>query len=340
MASVLLGYVVVVRGGFSRKNGGSDVDQQLTAFEHYEHGLVLKRVKMFGAAIQDFQKAAGDDQYAGKAHLQIALCLRAIERHEDAIQEFRQALAVGRFSSDEQRHIFYHIGQTLESLGRHADSIEIYGRICNEAPGFRDVAKRIKYLNAGGRGPLPESQDWWQASLEALLARGRELTPHFVSALEQTGQWFSRHAGTAKPRHRSDRAPAGSRGLSGQRASHGLSSKRQGQQASRDRSMENRRHPRVPVRLNSHFSSKGQALVGEGELRDLSPWGCRVTSPVSIPVGTNVECFIFAQDAVYPFVIEGATVRWINAREFGLSFTNVRPAVRQQIAQLCRKQAA
>ena len=75
-------------------------------------------------------------------------------------------------------------------------------------------------------------------------------------------------------------------------------------------------------------------------MRDLSPWGCRVTSPVAFPVGENLECCIFPQDAANPFVIDGATVRWINAREFGLSFTSVRPGVQRQIAQLCRTQAA
>jgi hypothetical protein len=33
-------------------------------------------------------------------------------------------------------------------------------------------------------------------------------------------------------------------------------------------------------------------------------------------------------------------VRWINSQEFGLSFTNVRPGLQRQIAQLCRTQAA
>jgi len=79
---------------------------------------------------------------------------------------------------------------------------------------------------------------------------------------------------------------------------------------------------------------------GEGELRDISLWGCRVTSPVAVPVGADLECCIFPQDAANPFIIDGATVRWISSHEFGLSFTSVRPAVQRQIAQLCRTQAA
>jgi hypothetical protein len=48
-----------------------------------------------------------------------------------------------------------------------------------------------------------------------------------------------------------------------------------------------------------------------------------------------VECCIVPQDAVNPFTIEGATVRWSRSQEFGLAFTKMRPDVQRQIAQLC-----
>ena len=77
-------------------------------------------------------------------------------------------------------------------------------------------------------------------------------------------------------------------------------------------------------------------MTGDGELRDLSPGGCRVTSLVAVPVGVELECCIFSQDAGNPFTIEGATVRWSRPQEFGLAFTKVRPGVQRQITQLCR----
>jgi hypothetical protein len=80
-------------------------------------------------------------------------------------------------------------------------------------------------------------------------------------------------------------------------------------------------------------------VTGDGELRDLSPGGCRVTSLVAVPVGAELECCIFSQDAGNPFTIEGATVRWSRPQEFGLAFTKVRPGVQRQITQLCRARA-
>jgi PilZ domain len=316
------------------------MDQQMSASERYKHGLVLKRVQMFYPAIDDFRKAALDPQYAGKAHVQIALCLRSADRHEEAVMAFRQALASSTFSSEERRYILYHMGQTLESLGRYAESLEVYGWIRKEDPGFHDVTQRIKHLSSGGRGPVPRSHGQWLSWMGGVLTRGQQLKPHMVSFFEQTGEWLVRQAEGLKTHRLFERNSPASSSAVRQKAHQTVTPKRRTQPALRDRTTESRRHVRVPVRLRSHFSSKGRTVKGEGELRDLSPWGCRVTSPVAVPVGADLECCIFPQDAANPFVIDGATVRWISPREFGLAFTNVRPGVQRQIAQLCRTQTA
>ena len=112
------------------------MDKQMTAGECYERGLVLKRVQMFHQAIDDFRKAAVDPHYTGKTHVQIALCLNAAGRHEEAVMAFRQGLATRTFSSEEERHILYHMGQTLESLGRYAECLEVYGWIRKDSRPF------------------------------------------------------------------------------------------------------------------------------------------------------------------------------------------------------------
>jgi len=163
------------------------MDKQMTAGECYERGLVLKQVKMFHQAIDDFRKAAVDPPYTGKAHVQMALCLNSAGRHEEAVMAFRQALATHTFSSEEERHILYHMGQTLESLGRYAECLEVYGWIIKEDPGFSDLAQRMKHLRAGGSGPVPSPQGSWQAWMDELCTRGRQLKPQMVAALGQAG---------------------------------------------------------------------------------------------------------------------------------------------------------
>ena len=94
------------------------------------------------------------------------------------------------------------------------------------------------------------------------------------------------------------------------------------------------------VRLRSQFLSKTWKVACEGELRDISQWGCRVSSLVRVPVGTELECSIFPHNEMHPFTVDQATVRWSRLQEFGLAFTNVRPGVQRQIAQLCGQGAS
>jgi tetratricopeptide (TPR) repeat protein len=313
------------------------MEQRMSAFERYERGLVLKQVKIFDSALEDFRQAAIHPQYAVKALVQIALCLRSTGRYEEAVAAFRQGLKSPTCSSKERVHILYLLGQTLESLGRYAETLEAYGWIRQEEPGFRDVAHRIKQLSS--RGVL-QRQPVYQFWVGEILRLGRQLRPHIVSLLGQTLELLGRYAENLETYRWVRRKAPRFRDVACQIAHRELTPKRRSQPASRDRKIDKRQHARVAVQLHSQFSSKSRKdrmVTGEGELRDLSPWGCRVTSPVAVPVGADLECCIFPQDAVNPFIIEGATVRWISPLEFGLAFTKVRPGVQRQIAQLCRE---
>lgn len=310
--------------------------QPKSAHDHYERGCVLKLAKMFDQAREEFQHVASDPQYAGKAHTQLALCFRAMGRHEDAAAAFRQALTAPTLSPEETVHLLYQLGQTLESLGRYAEALEAYGWVRQGDAGFQDVAQRIKHLLAGGRGQLPRRRPASRSVVGDMLKLGGQLTPQVLSLLGQAWTSFGQYADKLG-HHRGDQKPSPSfpdvGHPSGERE---LTPTRCSPSASRDRKSNTRRHVRVAVRLQSHFSSKGRRVAGEGELRDLSPGGCRVTSLVAVPVGAELECCIFSQDAGNPFTIDGATVRWSRPQEFGLAFTKVRPGVQRQITQLCR----
>ncbi|HXX74049.1 MAG TPA: PilZ domain-containing protein [Nitrospiraceae bacterium] len=307
-----------------------------SAFEHYERGRVLKQNQMFKEAIDEFKLAADDPRYIGKAHVQIALCLRSADRGEAAVVAFRRALTLATFSSQEKAHILYLLGQTLESLGRYAEALEAYGWTRKEDPGLQDVEQRIKHLVSGGRGPLPQHRLASQSAVRGLIRLGQQVTPHVLGLLGQAWNSISQYADKL----------GGTRGGQGQGPSfrdggyqnghRELTPARCAPSASRVRRKETRKHVRVAVRLRSHFSSKSRTVAGDGELRDLSPGGCRVKSSVAVPVGAELECCIFPEDAINPFTIEGAMVRWSRPQEFGLAFTNVRPGVQRQIAQLCR----
>src|SRR5437773_6361721 len=65
--------------------------------------------------------------------------------------------------------------------------------------------------------------------------------------------------------------------------------------------MDKRQYVRVSVQFRGHFSSKSRMVAGEGELRDLSPGGCRVASPVAVSVGDELEFCIFPEAEGNPF---------------------------------------
>ena len=304
------------------------MEPQMSARERYERGQLLRQMKMYDQALDDFRHAARDPQYAGKAHAQLALCFRAMSRHEDAAAAFREALTAPTFSSEETVHLLYLLGQTLESLGRYAEALEAYGWIRQEDAEFQDVAERIKHLCAGGRGPVSQSLLVRQFRVGDVLKMCGHLQRRSLSLLEQARQAFSPSTGKDRPGQSARQECTPPRRSSPLGASARPVMARRGP-------MVKRQHARVAIQCRSRFSSKSEGVAGIGELRDLSPGGCRVTSSVVVPVGAELLCWIYPQNEVHPFSIEGATVRWRHAQEFGLAFTNVHPGVQRQIAQLC-----
>jgi tetratricopeptide (TPR) repeat protein len=161
--------------------------QQMSASELYERGFVLMQLRMFHPAIDDFQTAARDARYAGKAYVPMALCLKALGRQEEAVAAFRQALTSPMVSPVEQHHVLYQLGQTLESLGRWAESLQVYGWIRKGDPEFRDVAQRMKYMSSGKGRLYSRIRNWWGDLVNGVRTRRGALSPHMQPVLAQTG---------------------------------------------------------------------------------------------------------------------------------------------------------
>ena len=120
------------------------MSQETSGAQHYERGLLLKKVQIFDSALKEFQQATRDPEQAGKAFAQVALCLTTLKRHDEAVTAFRQALETGAFLNKERVHILYMLGQTLESLNRDFEALVVYRRIRREEPHFQDVDARIQ----------------------------------------------------------------------------------------------------------------------------------------------------------------------------------------------------
>lgn len=305
------------------------MDTRMSARDLYERGRMLRQAKMYDLALADLRNAIQDPNYAGRAHTQVALCHRAMGRHGEAAAALRNALASSALSSNEQLHVLYLLGQTLESLGRYAEALEAYVWVRQANADFMEVDGRIKQLCAVGSGASP-----------SLLTR-RFRTGDFLricrylrrqsfsllkwnlpnSSSEKDATRRNRHQDAASPRRNTPLVATGRPAVIERNP------------------LVQRRHPRVGIRCRSQFASSTQMLAGEGELRDLSPGGCRLKSSVVVPIGATLVCWIFPQNGVEPLTIEGATVQWSRAQEFGVAFAHLSPQLERQIARLCANPA-
>jgi len=294
----------------------------------YERGLLLKKVQIFDMALTEFQQATTDTEQAGKAFAQVGLCFKALGREDDAVRAFRQALETGSCSTLERVHIQYLLAQTLESLDQEFEALVVYRRIRREHPNFQDVDVRIQDLSSGRL--RSRRRLWTSHQREDVFKLWEHLKPQVASLLSQTWQRLARYGDMLEtPR------PVMHMSSSVRERDHLKTPAKHCSSSSPIDRSERRRQGRIAVQMLSQFSSKTPIVAGEGEIRDLSASGCRITSPVRVPLGTAVECWIYPQNG-HPFAVEEATVRWNGHREFGLVFTKVRPSVQRQIADMCR----
>jgi len=294
----------------------------------YERGLLLKKVQIFDMALTEFQQATTDPEQAGKAFAQVGLCFKALGREDDAVRAFRQALETGSFSTLERVHIQYLLAQTLESLDQEFEALVVYRRIRREHPNFQDVDVRIQDLSSGRL--RSRRRLWTSHQREDVFKLWEHLKPQVASLLSQTWQRLARYGDMLEtPR------PVMHMASSVRERDHLKTPAKHCSSSSPIDRSERRRQGRIAVQMLSQFSSKTPIVAGEGEIRDLSASGCRITSPVRVPLGTAVECWIYPQNG-HPFAVEEATVRWNGHREFGLVFNKVRPSVQRQIADMCR----
>lgn len=304
------------------------MDTRMSARDLYERGRMFRQAKMYDQALADFQQVIHDPNFAGQAYTQVALCFRALGRHGEAAAALEKALDSPVLSANEHLHVLYLLGQTLESLGRHAEALKAYGWVRQLDACFLDVDSRIKQL-CGGRTATFLTRPFQTSDLrdicrylrrQSLSLFNWSLLPSSVPK-EKRKVLMSNHQ-KATPRRSTPLVVSGKPAVIQRNP------------------LVQRRHRRVGVRCPSQFASSSQSLAGEGELQDLSPGGCRLRSSVVVPVGAKLVCWFFPHDGIEPLTIEGATVRWSHAQEFGVAFAQLSPQIERQIARICANPAA
>ena len=114
--------------------------------EAYALGMALKNQGRLKEAVDMFHLAARGESMWLKSHAQVGICYKRMREHQAAIQAFRTALNDQSASPNDIIDVLYFLGQSLEFTGQTAEALEIYGRLNQLSPGFRNVADRIRGL--------------------------------------------------------------------------------------------------------------------------------------------------------------------------------------------------
>jgi general secretion pathway protein A len=127
----------------------------------YDRGMALKDDGHLKEAVDMFHSAAKDKALWLKAYAQIGFCYVKMREPHAAIQAFRTALNDTAALPGDMMDVLYFLGRSLESVGKASQALEIYHRIDQLTPSFRDVASRLRELTRAsreaGRMPTPTS---------------------------------------------------------------------------------------------------------------------------------------------------------------------------------------
>ena len=79
---------------------------------------------------------------------------------------------------------------------------------------------------------------------------------------------------------------------------------------------------------------RGDGIVGEGIIKDLSLSGSYITGNAPVSVGMALALQIFVPGDPVPLLIDRATVKWVKGSEFGVDFDVSHPKETERITQV------
>ena len=112
----------------------------------YEMGLVYLEMGLFDQACSSFQQAAGDAEFAVRAHEMWGITLLRDNRPDEAIETLAEARTLTEPGTREHLGILYHLARANEQAGRTAEALQLYEQIHDQDRTYLDVGKRLSKL--------------------------------------------------------------------------------------------------------------------------------------------------------------------------------------------------
>ncbi|MFH1016764.1 MAG: tetratricopeptide repeat protein [Pseudomonadota bacterium] len=128
---------------------------------HYNLGIAYKEMGLLNEAISEFELASSSPKMTIDCASMIGLCLIGKRDYEAAIDVYRKALARTSPQSAEALGLAYELAEAYLGFGKLHDAYKLFARIRDVDPGFRDVRRRARELEAdlGASAPHPSSPE-------------------------------------------------------------------------------------------------------------------------------------------------------------------------------------
>ena len=140
--------------------------------ENYQRAMLLKEQAQFKEAVELFHAAARDKSLWFKAYAQVGFCYVKMREPQAAIQAFCTALDDPMAPPNEIMDVLYCLGRSLESVGKVDQAREVYDRINQSTPSYRDVPSRLRQLGTSSKrsekvdGQAPARHSWFSGMID------------------------------------------------------------------------------------------------------------------------------------------------------------------------------
>jgi|CXWL01.1.fsa_nt_gi type II secretory pathway predicted ATPase ExeA len=124
--------------------------------EDYARAMDLKEQGRLEEAVELLHAAAKDKSIWFKAYSQVGLCYVKMKEHHAAIQAFRAALDDPTATQQDMLDVLYVLGRSLESIGKADQAVDVYHRINQLAPTYRDVTNRLREAQSSRKQSSPK----------------------------------------------------------------------------------------------------------------------------------------------------------------------------------------
>ncbi|MBK6767048.1 MAG: tetratricopeptide repeat protein [bacterium] len=125
---------------------GSDFLSDGQGKDHFDLGVVYAEMKLWDAAITEFQTARKDNSIRSKATLELAQCYKNANDPHRALKLLEEESALGASEGSVQDELWYQMGLIHEVIGNTSEALESYEKVSHESAHSIEAARKANLL--------------------------------------------------------------------------------------------------------------------------------------------------------------------------------------------------